>query len=67
MAAQYETPEEDWLDIGDGPRYLVSICSAFLLRKFSKAHKLQFYGRYNCQIGANKISGSKIRLHMWVS
>lgn len=68
MAAQFEAPEEDWLDNGAGPRYLVSICSTFLFQKFLKAHKVQFYGRYDYQSGANKISGSKIkiRLHVWV-
>ena len=67
MAAQCETAEENWLDDGDVSRYLVSLCSSFLLQMISKAHKLQFYGRYDYQSSANKIFGVKIRLHVWVS
>lgn len=35
MAAQDETPEKDWLDVGAGSRYLVSIRSV-LSKSFRK-------------------------------
>lgn len=43
------------------------ICSASLFEMFLKAHQLQFHGRYDHQSGADQISGSKNRLHVWVS